>query len=174
MNKPIVKTDDGDRSIHTESLEEAMHYEVCTDDNYDKQGNSQAYIGAYDSLEEAVQLCEKIVSQSVRGCAVPGKPAQKVFLSWCFGGTSAFIRGNDAFSAEDYARRLAFSSYSSRVSAFHQEALTLEVYRDQVMGMLEEVLLDFRKNPFDGSALIATLLSDYMIPTVSAYFAELD
>lgn len=107
----------------SESNTDKACYVVFIDDNYDKSGSSQSVLGSYTSLEEAIQACKDIVSESVMGDYPPGYTGMDVYRSWRFGGTAAFIKGSDAFNDEKFALELAVAAYGSFDRDFHQAAL---------------------------------------------------
>ncbi len=109
--------------VQVESEIATALYTVYSDDNYDKEGSSQAYIGDFKSLQEALGQCEAIVGQSIRGCAHPGQTGPEVYRCWHFGGTTAFIKGSDVFSADDYARKLSNELFGAFDRDMHREAL---------------------------------------------------
>jgi len=88
---------------------DALAYEVYVDDNYENfscdGGNGQALHGSYGTLEEAVRECKKIIDESLAGTCTPGRSEEDILRSWRFGGTTAFIRGSSAFSAQEYVEK---------------------------------------------------------------------
>ena len=82
-------------------------YDVYFDDNYDRDGSSQRHVGTYSSLEEAIHCCQKIVGDSVVQSTANCNTPEDIVRNWRFGGATAFIQGNDAFSAEAYAEQAA-------------------------------------------------------------------
>ncbi len=87
-------------------------YEVYMDDNYDKEGNSQALIGCYSSLDEAIRICKEIIKESLEKYPLD-YCAQEVYRNWCFGGVTAFVKGDFSFSPKEYAQEIACSKYHS-------------------------------------------------------------
>lgn len=90
-------------------------YKVYTDDNYDKSGGSITFIGEYQSLEEAEQYCKEVIHSSIQACAGPGKSGPEVYITWRFGGATAFIKGASDFSPNVYAEQLAHLLYGKLI-----------------------------------------------------------
>lgn len=90
---------------------QTIKYEVYVDDNYENfscdGGNGQVAFGTYDSLEEAVEICKRIIDESLTKNLKPGINTESIMSSWKFGGPTAFIRGNGVFDSDEYVKRRA-------------------------------------------------------------------
>ena len=89
-----------------------MTYKVFVDDNFHYMDESERYaLGEYATLEEAIEVCKKIVDEYLMSALKPGMTAQELNFSYTSFGEDPFIIANPAtesgilFSAWDYARQ---------------------------------------------------------------------
>jgi hypothetical protein len=84
-----------------------MRYRVLVDDNFHYTDESERYeLGEFDTLEEAVAACEKIVDEFLFSIYRPGMTAAELYTQYASFGEDPFIitgRGDVPFSARDYA-----------------------------------------------------------------------
>ena len=82
-------------------------YTVYVDDNFHYMDEDARYkYGAYESLEEAVQVCKAIVDACLTRGYEPGVSARKLYEGYVASGDDPFIVGPGAkFSAWTYARQ---------------------------------------------------------------------
>jgi hypothetical protein len=86
-------------------------YQVMIDDNFHRYDESErTKHGVYDTAEEALATCRRIVDQSVEGAYLPGMTAEDLYQRYTFFGDDPFILVFDGaderakFSAWDYAK----------------------------------------------------------------------
>ncbi len=84
-----------DKKKYTVMTEDNFHY---TDEDY------RLKVGEYDTLEEAVEVCKKIVESSVQ--YKEDSTPQEMYDSYCMFGEDPFIISDTGtgFNARDYAR----------------------------------------------------------------------
>ena len=89
-----------------------MTYKVLVDDNFHYMDESERYaLGEYPTLEEAIEVCKKIVDEYLMSALKPGMTAQELSFSYTSFGEDPFIIAIPAtgsgilFSAWDYARQ---------------------------------------------------------------------
>jgi len=78
-------------------------YIVMVDDNYHYMNEDERYKhGEYDTPEEAISVCKKIVECSIEyeNGATPGE----LYSNYCMFGEDPFIIGDVGFSGRDYAK----------------------------------------------------------------------
>ncbi|HMO32944.1 MAG TPA: hypothetical protein PKE07_08100 [Lacibacter sp.] len=82
---------------------ETKKYIVMIDDNYDYMDEDARYkYGEYDTPEEAILACKKIVERSIELKA--GATANELYASYLMFGEDPFIEGGAGFNAREYAR----------------------------------------------------------------------
>lgn len=85
-----------------------MKYEVYVDDNFHFMDEDERYkLGDFNSCEEAVAACKKIVDEFLELGYKPGMSARELFVGYRDFGEDPFIQSEDPicrFSAWDYAR----------------------------------------------------------------------
>ena len=75
---------------------------VMVDDNFHYMDDNERYKkGEYDSLEEAINVCKRIVESSVHNEF--GTTADERYSNYCTYGDDPFIIGYSNFSAREYA-----------------------------------------------------------------------
>ncbi|MCC5944563.1 MAG: hypothetical protein JJT94_06475 [Bernardetiaceae bacterium] len=79
-------------------------YVVMVDDNYHYADEDARYkYGEYDTPEEAIHICKKIVENSIKYKA--GVTAKQLLSDYTMFGDSPFVLGGGVhFSASDYAK----------------------------------------------------------------------
>ena len=89
-----------------------MTYKVFVDDNFHYMDESERYaLGEYINLQEAIEVCKKIVDEYLMSAFKPGMTAQELNFSYTSFGEDPFILTSPAtesgilFSAWDYARQ---------------------------------------------------------------------
>ncbi len=89
-----------------------MTHKVFVDDNFHYMDESERYaLGEYATLEEAIEVCKKIVDEYLMSALKPGMTAQELNFSYTSFGEDPFIIANPLahsgvlFSAWDYARQ---------------------------------------------------------------------
>lgn len=85
-------------------------YAVYVDDNFHYMDPDERYkAGEYETLEEAIKVCEKIVDESLEEFYVPGMSNSELTSQYCFFGEDPWISGpgNIPFHGRDYARERA-------------------------------------------------------------------
>ena len=84
-------------------------YEIFVDDNFHYQDEDYRYKqGNFDTYDEAIIKCKKIVDESLEELLTPKMSAEKLIEAYVFFGDDPFIvpsEGNSNFSARDYASR---------------------------------------------------------------------
>ena len=88
----------------TEKSKAQVRYEVFVDDNFHYQDESERYKhGEYDTYEEAVEACKKLLHLHEKG-----QTASELYHSYTSFGEDPFIRPaprDERFSAWEYARQ---------------------------------------------------------------------
>ena len=83
-------------------------YKVFIDDNYHYMDESHRYkLGKFDTLEEAIEACKKVVDEYLNDAYQPGMTSDELLTSYVLYGEDPFIVGAEKkvpFSARDYAR----------------------------------------------------------------------
>lgn len=81
-------------------------HKVFVDDNFHYSDESERYsVGAYDSLEEALDKCKEITIKSLEDFYETGITAEKLSAQWSMFGEDPFIVGADEsvpFSARKF------------------------------------------------------------------------
>ena len=84
-----------------------MKYPVFVDDNFHYMDESERYqLGDFESLEEAVAACQRIVDEFLMSNYRPGMTAGELLTQYTFYGEDPFVFTGDGtvpFSARDYA-----------------------------------------------------------------------
>jgi hypothetical protein len=84
-----------------------MKYRVLVDDNYHYMDESERYThGEFDTLEEALAACKRIVDEFLLANYKPGMTATELEQGYKMFGEDPWIAGGDPdvkFSAWDYA-----------------------------------------------------------------------
>jgi hypothetical protein len=84
-----------------------MKYRVFVDDNFHYQDESERYpLGEFDTLEEAVRACKKIVDDFLVSTYQPGMTVAELLTQYAFHGEDPWVMTGDGtvpFSARDYA-----------------------------------------------------------------------
>jgi len=85
----------------------AEQYTVYVDDNFQYMDeDARIKYGAYESLEEALQVCKSIVDACLMRGYTPSISARKLYEGYVASGDDPFIVGPGAsFSAWTYARQ---------------------------------------------------------------------
>ena len=82
-------------------------FEIFIDDNFHYHDDSYRYKdGEFDTYDEAVARCKKIVDESLAGLMTEAMPVDELIRSYAFFGDDPFIvpsEENLRFSARDYA-----------------------------------------------------------------------
>ena len=93
----------------TEKSESKPRFAVFVDDNFHYQDESERYrLGEYETWEEAVAACRKLVDGSLLHLYKPGESAADLYFSYTSFGEDPFIRPSprgERFSAWEYARQ---------------------------------------------------------------------
>lgn len=86
-----------------------MSFTVHVDDNFDYMNRSGALhpIAEYDTLQEAITACKKIVEESLSRLHQPGMNAATLYARYISFGDDPWVGGGSTvpFSAWDYAER---------------------------------------------------------------------
>jgi hypothetical protein len=86
-----------------------MTYRVLIDDNFHYMDESERReLGAFDTLDEAVAACKKVVDEFLTSTYRPGMTVAEMLEQYAFFGEDPFIVGGEGgvpFSARDYASR---------------------------------------------------------------------
>lgn len=78
-------------------------YIVMVDDNFHYMDEDERYqAGVYDTLEEAISRCKKIVEASIQNEV--GATPDELFSTYCMFGEDPFIIGDISFNSRIYAR----------------------------------------------------------------------
>ena len=92
-----------------DSSNNKIRFEVFVDDNFHYQDESERYKqGEYDTYEEAVKSCKKIVDGELSHLSLNRLSATELYSSYTSFGEDPFIRPTpegERFSAWDYARQ---------------------------------------------------------------------
>lgn len=81
----------------------AKKYIVMVDDNFHYMDEYERYKhGEYDTPEEAIRECVKIVEKSIR--YQNGSTPEELYSNYCMFGEDPFIIGGVGFSGWDYAK----------------------------------------------------------------------
>ena len=84
-----------------------MRYKVLVDDNFHYMDESERYeLGEFDTLEEAIRACKKVVDDFLESAYQPGMTVGELLQQYTFFGEDPFIITGDGtvpFSARDYA-----------------------------------------------------------------------
>ena len=84
-------------------------YRVLVDDNFHYMDESERYTaGEYDSCEQAIEKCKRIVDDFLLDGLKPSMTAQQLMEMYIFFGEDPFIVSQDtgcSFHARDYARQ---------------------------------------------------------------------
>ena len=93
----------------TDKSESKIPFEVFVDDNFHYQDESERYKhGEYDTWEEAVETCKKLVDGELLHLYKPGESAGELYFSYTSFGEDPFIRPaprGERFSAWEYAQQ---------------------------------------------------------------------
>ena len=99
---------------------------VFVDDNFHYMDEDERYLlGEFDSREEAVAVCKKIVDDFLSSQIKPGITAEDLFQHYSSFGEDPIIVGDDSsnpFSALDYAKERCAVICGSGVSSNEQSA----------------------------------------------------
>ncbi|MFA5894467.1 MAG: hypothetical protein WC851_01705 [Candidatus Shapirobacteria bacterium] len=97
-----------------------MTYQVFVDDNFHFMDESERYLhGEFDTCEEAIVACKKIVDDCLKSSYQPKMSADQLYESYIGFGDDPFIKCDDKscdFHARDYAK--------SRCQAIIDEKIT--------------------------------------------------
>ncbi len=95
-----------------------MKLTVFVDDNFHYMDESHRYqLGEFDTLEEAIEACKKIVDEYLHESYEPGMKSGELFALYALYGEDPFIIGaaeNVPFSARDYANKRAVEICQSK------------------------------------------------------------
>jgi hypothetical protein len=85
-------------------------YKVWVDDNFHYQDTNERYaLGVFETLDDAVNACKKIVDEFLDRGYKPGKPADELFADYKGFGEDPFLETIDGprerFSAWTYAEK---------------------------------------------------------------------
>jgi hypothetical protein len=86
----------------------AKSFTVMVDDNFHYMDESERYkLGEYDTLEEAIAACKKLVDEYLQDSLQQGVSPEKLYETYAMFGDDPFILGAEPgsvpFSARDYA-----------------------------------------------------------------------
>ena len=86
---------------------EKKWFKVYVDDNFHPMDENERYQkGEYETKEEAISVCQKIVNDYLLNAYTPDMTAEKLYESYvCFGEDPFIIRGSSFFSAWRYAKK---------------------------------------------------------------------
>lgn len=84
-------------------------FTVLIDENSHYQNESERYKhGTFETLNDAVSACKKIVDESLASAFTPGMSSEELFRSYRMFGEDPFVRCSEeppvSFSAWDYAK----------------------------------------------------------------------
>ena len=85
-----------------------MTYRVMVDDNFHYQDEGERYTrGEYDSLDEAIAACKKIVDDFLDSAYKPDMTAEALYAQYTSFGEDPWIRGEEKapFSSRAYAKQ---------------------------------------------------------------------
>jgi hypothetical protein len=82
-----------------------MSYKVFVDDNFDYVNQERRYfLGEFETFDEAVMACKKLVDRILEQLYKPGMTADELStVFWLDGEDPFIIGGKDGFSAREYA-----------------------------------------------------------------------
>ena len=86
-----------------------MPYTVLVDDNFHYMDARHRWtLGVFDTLDEALAACRRIVDEDLANLHEPGMSGQELFERYCMFGEDPFVFDPGVeFSAWDYAREQA-------------------------------------------------------------------
>ncbi|MDA1208402.1 MAG: hypothetical protein O2904_00010 [bacterium] len=87
------------------TMEKKQTFTVMVDDFFHYQDRSERYKqGEYDTLEEAIAVCKKIVDSFIPS-SLEADALRVAFQEYSMFGEDPFIEGSSAFSASKYANQ---------------------------------------------------------------------
>lgn len=109
-NPSKEKVLNSDNYIDHDTSNESHNYTVFVDDNFHYMDESERYLnGKYETEEEALSVCRKIVDDYLLNAYQPDITAKELYESYVCHGEDPFIRGGDGkgtgFSAWSYAEK---------------------------------------------------------------------
>jgi len=85
-----------------------MTYQVFVDDNFHFMDESERYLhGEFDTCEEAISACKKIIDECLESSYQPEMTADQLYESYAGFGDDPFIKSDDKscdFHSRDYAK----------------------------------------------------------------------
>lgn len=87
-----------------------MRYRVLVDDDFHYRDESERYeLGEFETLEEAVAACKRVVDEFLMSNYRPGMTAAELYTQYALFGEDSFVvysgQQTVPFSARDYASR---------------------------------------------------------------------
>lgn len=85
-----------------------MTYKVMVDDNFHYMEEDERFThGEFETLEQAIEACKKIVNDFLEHAYTPGATAEKLYEHYISFGEDPWISGGEgvAFSAWTYAKQ---------------------------------------------------------------------